>query len=252
MGQQDNIHIGDKFGRLVVTSLPYRKENKRWYVDCECTCEKHTKKSVRVEALIKGHTKGCGCVARDNAKLQGKKFKKYNKYDLTGEFGIGYTSNQNKRGENFFYFDLEDYDKIKDHCWCFDKDGYLMSIDTTTRQNIKMHRIIMDAPKGMEVDHINHNSDGSDTNNDNRKENLRICTHKQNTSNRIPINPITKEKEIDRIPGVIKVKGKWRASLGTKTIGWYATKEEAEEARLKAEKEQWQEYSFRENIKDEG
>ena len=47
--------------------------------------------------------------------------KKYNKYDLTGKFGIGYTS----KGEEF-YFDLEDYDKIKNHLWYKDKDGGLI------------------------------------------------------------------------------------------------------------------------------
>ncbi|WP_368488451.1 hypothetical protein [Clostridium sp. BJN0013] len=37
---------------------------------------------------------------------------KYNTYDLTGEYGIGYDA----KG-NIFYFDLEDYDRIKDFYW---------------------------------------------------------------------------------------------------------------------------------------
>lgn len=45
-----------------------------------------------------------------------------------------------------------------------------------------MHRLIMNAPKGMEVDHLN--GDGLD----NRKINLRICSHSENTKNRTRIN----------------------------------------------------------------
>jgi hypothetical protein len=45
------------------------------------------------------------------------------------------------------------------------------------RQNISMHRQILNFPSGMEVDHI----DGNGTNN--RRANLRICTHAENTHN---------------------------------------------------------------------
>lgn len=46
--------------------------------------------------------------------------------------------------------------------------------DTTVR----MHRVIMNAPRGTQVDHINGNGL------DNRRENLRFCTTKQNLRNR--------------------------------------------------------------------
>lgn len=45
------------------------------------------------------------------------------------------------------------------------------------RRTWKMHRLIMDAPAGMDVDHIN-----GDTL-DNRRENLRLCTRSQNVAN---------------------------------------------------------------------
>ena len=43
---------------------------------------------------------------------------------------------------------------------------------------IYMHREIMKPPKGMQVDHINHDTL------DNRRCNLRICTHTQNMQNK--------------------------------------------------------------------
>jgi len=40
-----------------------------------------------------------------------------------------------------------------------------------------MHQEVSKPPKGMEVDHINHNGL------DNRRENLRVCTHQENAMN---------------------------------------------------------------------
>ncbi|MCE7699722.1 MAG: HNH endonuclease [Methanobacterium paludis] len=70
------------------------------------------------------------------------------------------------------------------------------------RKTIIMHRLIMGAPKGMVVDHINHNGL------DNRKSNLRVVTHRQNMQNR-------KNKGTSNYPGVHfkKENHKWVARI---------------------------------------
>lgn len=51
---------------------------------------------------------------------------------------------------------------------------------------VSMHRLVMNAKKGQQVDHINRNKL------DNRKENLRFCTHSQNQMNSKPRRDIPK------------------------------------------------------------
>ena len=78
---------------------------------CKCDCGNPELVAVRSDSLKNGHIKSCGCIHDKRSVDLGKSRKKYNTYDLSGEYGIGYTSN----GDTF-YFDLEDYDKIKDYC----------------------------------------------------------------------------------------------------------------------------------------
>lgn len=70
--------------------------------------------------------------------------------------------------------DLEDYDDLKKVNWNKIKGGYIYN-----KKLGLMHRHIMECPKNMFVDHINH------VVNDNRKSNLRICTHSENMKNTI-------------------------------------------------------------------
>lgn len=104
----------------------------------KCSCGESKPFIIRGANLTKKNgTKSCGCLHRESAAIQGHKNKKYNEYDLTDEFGIGYTSKKEP-----FYFDLEDYDKIKDYCW-FYKEGYVVTNNPETRSQIKMHRLVM-------------------------------------------------------------------------------------------------------------
>lgn len=105
---------------------------------------------------------------------------KTNTYDLTGEYGIGYTS----KGEEF-WFDLEDYDKIKNYCWYLAGHGYLkarsLKSDNFKADKIYLHRVVMDAKDNEIIDHIHHNK--NEYNRDNRKSNLRIVGYSENGMN---------------------------------------------------------------------
>ena len=218
MGAQDNIHVGDVYNRLTVISQPYRMNN-RWYVMCRCSCSKQIEKPVRVDSLVSNKIKSCGCLASENGYKQGKNSRNPNTYDLSGEFGIGYTRNFNQYGENWFYFDLDDYDKISKYTWCFDADGYLMTrIDG---HNVKLHRLIMDFPDNLEIDHVYHDPyTNRPYKNDNRKHNLRVCSHKENCKNRL--------NQFGRFDGIIQTHLGFKKYVDGEFLGWFDTYQDAE------------------------
>lgn len=55
-----------------------------------------------------------------------------------------------------------------------------INIKSQKYKRIRMHRLILNTPKNMDTDHANHNGL------DNQRHNIRICTTKQNTRNRLP------------------------------------------------------------------
>jgi hypothetical protein len=106
----------------------------------------------------------------------GKERKKYNEYDLNSrEYGVGWTF----KGEEF-WFDKDDFLKLKDYCWYIGKDGYVFAHgygSDNQRIQIRMHKLVMDANDDELVDHIKHKRY------DNRKNELRKVTPSQNLMN---------------------------------------------------------------------
>jgi hypothetical protein len=74
----------------------------------------------------------------------------------------------------------EDYDRVNAIRWHMSSNGYAVNRnrDNGIKKTIRAHRFIMNAPIGMDVDHINHNRI------DNRRSNLRVCTRSQNLHNK--------------------------------------------------------------------
>jgi hypothetical protein len=126
--------------------------------------------------------------------------------------------------------DAEDYEELMKYKWyAMNSRGTWYAVrnvnwdakkQRSSREN--MHRVIMNTPKGMETDHVN--GDGLD----NRKINLRVCTHQQNNCNKNKLSTNTSGYK-----GVIfhKPSKLWTARIrnGDKTIslGYHKTKEEA-------------------------
>lgn len=127
--------------------------------------------------------------------------------------------------------DLDDVERVKQHKWFFTGHGYIVNSDYQ-----KIHRFITNCPKGMEVDHINHNKL------DNRKENLRICQHQENNCNKGLIKTNT-----SGVTGVTwdKTRQKWIAHIKGKNLGRFDTKEEAIRVRKQAEIEYFGEFRYK-------
>jgi hypothetical protein len=192
--KRENL-IGQKFNSLTVierNDTDLRRVNskhKKIYWWCKCDCGNENLISVQTAHLKNGSTKSCGCLHLKTSKINGHKNKKFNTYDLTGEYGIGYTF----KGEKF-YFDLEDYDKIKDYCWSKRKDGYLYAKKCDgNNKHILMHKLIIS--QIYQIDHING------IRHDNRKINLRNANLEEiNKNNR---NKIKLRNNTSGVTGVI-------------------------------------------------
>lgn len=224
---------GQRFGRLVVESFyDIQNRNTRWLCKCDCGNEI----IVVGKALKYGDVKSCGCLRNE---MTSKRSKKYNTYDLSGEYGIGYTFKDEE-----FYFDLEDYDKIKDYCWYIRDDGYVMTNIYLENRTIGLHQIIMhDIKNGLLVDHCNHKKY------DNRKFNLRAITPSQSVMNRGLYSNNTSS-----VTGVswMKSEQKWRARINVSkkeiNLGLFSNFEDAVKARKIAEEKYFGEFSYDNSI----
>ena len=175
--------------------------------------------------------------------------------------------------------DDEDYDRVIEWTRRYKKDGSLRKgsgkwyyvrkgqdsfneYAVSGDRRSAIHRVVMNAPKGLSVDHIN--GDGLD----NRKENLRLCTTSQNAMNQrlkshsgtgykgVYYSPIHRSKYTSKKTGITTVHESilskpYMAYIGDPNkknrhinLGWYATAEEAARARDKKALELHGEFAY--------
>ena len=148
-------------------------------------------------------------------------------------YGIGVCNNTGSK----FYFDMDDYDKIKNYCWneCVHNGyHYLSAWNLGIGGNIIMSHLL-----GYKCyDHEDRNPLN------NRRYNFRKATNSQNSSNRKLMKNNT-----SGVTGVSldKKTNKWMARIQVENkriiIGKYIDKDDAIRARLRAEKKYFGEFA---------
>lgn len=216
---------GQKFGRLTVIKREGKNKQNRatWLCKCDCGNELVTTGFY----LVKGDTQSCGCLSHE-------RHKKYNEFYIHDNTVFVKFGNCNE----YFLCDLEDWERLKNYYWFKDKDGY--AISNIRGKTTIFHRLVLDCPDGLTVDHIYQVSRGVC---DNRKSNLRIATYSQNRAN--------SHFRSDNTSGCIGVtfhKGnnKWRSYITVNGkhihLGYFDNVEDAAKARKQAEIEYFGEF----------
>lgn len=223
---------GKRYGRLVAIEPCGRSHDGNIVWKCQCDCGNMT--SVTSHNLRSGHTRSCGCLVRDGLVSRNKKD---TKFDLSGQFGIGYATNTGKK----FIFDKEDFNLLKGHSWFENDQGYIMT--SLRGRSMRMHRMLVNCKDGDIIDHRNRNRV------DNRRCNLRIATRQLNGMNRganknsrTGVKGVGFDMKSKRYIARMVVDG-MSIHLGT-----FRTQEEAQMARQKAEERYFGEFAYREEV----
>lgn len=131
----------------------------------------------------------------------------------------------------FAIVDSVDFEYLNQYRWHAKMGGHTFyaarkAIIAGRERTVNMHRLIMNAPRGIFIDHINHNGL------DNRRQNLRFATAQQNSWN----NSVRRPRGSSRYKGVSwnRNKRRWYATIcvdgRNKFLGSF--KDETEAARI--------------------
>jgi len=142
-----------------------------------------------------------------------------------------------KYGNHTVLIDEEDWEKVSQYNWHLRYNrgvfyaitniphpdgGFLGSTRAKRRSTLQIHRLIVDVPQGLVVDHKNHNGL------DNRKSNLRVCTPAENARNRrLAKKTASGYKGVRRNGSDNCWQARIRIGKKLRNIGCFATAEEA-------------------------
>lgn len=220
--------IGQRFGRwTVISRAPNKGTRAVWHCRCDCGVEH----DVRGDALRRGASLSCGCLAMEHSVEAHRKHNEYIYHDNCVEL-------KTVKGESIF-IDKEDVDIVKSSYWYLDDKGYARSLRNGKR--LRLHNLLMMNSDDKVIDH----KSGKPT--DNRKCNLRFCTVQENA-----VNCALRKDNTSGYKGVymrIYNNGTvvYRAVITYKykkiNLGTFYTIEEAIDARKKAELKYFGEYS---------
>lgn len=112
-----------------------------------------------------------------------------------------------KHGTFRVLIDPEDWPRVSAHSWHASKRRHGVYFMTDVYRDgkhtgIQLHRLVMNAPPGMEVDHRNHDYC------DNRKSELRLATRTQNEVNKRKL-----PSQSSQFKGVSRYRDAWQASV---------------------------------------
>ena len=140
--------------------------------------------------------------------------------------------------------DDSDYVYLSLKKWMIDKTGYVIGwtkMVNGKRRWVRMHREIMKAPRGVFVDHIDHDKLN------NKRDNLRLCNNQQNKMNSA-IN--ARKRKYSQYKGVtldINNPDKWLAKISINNnkiyLGSFISEKDAAKAYNKAAKYYFKEFA---------
>lgn len=205
---------GQTFGKLTAIRFLHRSTSSSVW---ECRCECGYIGAFRLANLGNGHTKSCGCIIHE--RFRGGDMERPPTFSGDGRL-VATTKGK------WVVVDEEDYERVMQWKWSFSQ-GYCVrsEMENGQKSTIKLHRFIMGAPSGIDVDHISMEKW------DNRKPNLRFATRAQNGWNR---GLSSRNKSGHKGIHFCKKRGKWvvqiKANRRTVFSKRFASLEEAQRA----------------------